>query len=79
MLSDFAAFFRVVGPRVPTDVIPTFVDILDRVMVLSNAYVVRALSWVGMISPQCFTLNFGGQVVHHSIWESNFFVVSRQL
>jgi hypothetical protein len=60
MLGDFAAFLSVVSPRVPADVIPTSVDVFDRVMVLSDAYVVRALPWVSVVSPQCFTLYFGG-------------------
>jgi hypothetical protein len=60
MLGDFVAFFRVISPRVPADVIPTSVDIFDRVMVLSDAYIVRALPWISVVSPQCLTLYFRG-------------------
>jgi hypothetical protein len=60
MLGDFTAFLGVVSPRVPANVIPTSIDIFDRVMVLLDAYIVRALLWIGVVGPQCLTLYLGG-------------------
>jgi hypothetical protein len=60
VLGDFTAFLRMICARVPADMIPASVDIFDGVMILSNVYIIRALSWVGVVCPQCLTLYFGG-------------------
>jgi hypothetical protein len=67
MLSNLSAFLGMVGSRVPANVIPTLVDILDGVVVFANAYVVHALLWISMVGPDSLTLDFAREVVCSSV------------
>jgi hypothetical protein len=58
MLSDLASLLSVVSPRVPTDMVPVFVDILDRVMIFANSDVVYALARVSVVSSDSLSFNF---------------------
>jgi hypothetical protein len=58
MLNNFTAFFGVVSSRVPTNVVPMLVDILDGVMILANSDIVCALAQIGVVSPDSLSFDF---------------------
>jgi hypothetical protein len=58
MLNNFTAFFGVVSSCVPTNVVPTLVDILDGVMILVNSDIVCALAWISVVSPDGLSFDF---------------------
>jgi hypothetical protein len=75
MLSNFSAFLGVVSSHVPANVIPTLIDIFDRVMILANLDIVCALARVGVVSPDGLSFDFAREVVCSSVQERNLFVV----
>jgi hypothetical protein len=43
--------------------IPAFVDVLNGVVILANAYIIRALSCVGVVGPDSLSFDFTREVI----------------